>query len=309
MNNNLRELVGSVLDSYRTEPVILKIEAKDRINNRIVVGIIEKLQMLIFAGFFAHKPLKNGSIDYYVGELMEEISYDLEKQLSRAIRHRKEAAPYDGEAKDLTYIFLSKIPAIRSKLATDVEAAFDGDPSAFSYDEIILSYPGLYATAIHRIAHELYILDVPLIPRMMSEYAHEKTGIDIHPGATIGHHFFVDHGTGIVIGETAEIGDYVKIYQGVTLGALSTRAGQMLSGVKRHPTIENHVVIYSGASILGGTTIIGEGSVIGSNAFITRSVPDKTRVSVKNPELQFKNSTGNMTVAELELDEAWFYSI
>jgi serine O-acetyltransferase len=309
MRNNLRELVGSVLESYKAEPLILKNEAKNQINGQIVIDIIDKLQMLVFAGFFAHKPLKNDSLEYYVGELLEEISYSLERQISRAIRHRKDVAPYSGESSELTYKFLSKIPAIRSMLVTDVEAAFDGDPAAFSCDEVILSYHGLYATAIHRIAHELHLLNVPLIPRMMSEYAHEKTGIDIHPGAVIGHHFFIDHGTGIVIGETTEIGDYVKIYQGVTLGALSTSSGQLLKGVKRHPTIENHVVIYSGASILGGATVIGEGTVIGSNAFITRSVPEKVRVSVKNPELQFKNSEGKNTTLELEPDEAWFYTI
>ncbi|MDR2825289.1 MAG: serine acetyltransferase, partial [Deltaproteobacteria bacterium] len=150
-----------------------------------------------------------------------------------------------------------------------------------------LSYPGVYAIMVYRVAHELYSLATPLIPRMMAEHAHSLTGIDIHPGARIGHHFFIDHGTGIVIGETTLIGNFVKIYQGVTLGALSTRGGQFLTGVKRHPTIENHVTIYSGASILGGETVIGEGVIIGSNAFITKSVPEKTRVSVKNPELQF----------------------
>ena len=308
MSGNLKDLVGLVMDSYGTEPNIIKIEPESLINYKQIIEIIGKLRELFFAGFFGSKNLKADSLEYYVGELLEEISCALEKQIARAVLHR-ECAPKDGEAGSLTCKFLAKIPSIRANLATDVKAAYEGDPAAFSFDEIILSYPGLYATMVYRAAHELYRLNVPLIPRMMSEYAHEKTGIDIHPGAQIGHHFFIDHGTGIVIGETAEVGNFVKIYQGVTLGALSTRSGQLLRGVKRHPTIEGHVVIYSGASILGGTTVVGEGTVIGSNAFITKSVPEKTRVSVKNPELQFKNSDGKSTVQELEQDESWYYMI
>lgn len=309
MNNKLRELVGSILENYEAEPLIIKMGAKGQINHRLVIDLIGKLQLVVFSGFFSIKPLNKDSLEYYVGELLEEISYVLEKQISRAIKHRKDGVFHEGEAKELTHEFLSGLPAIRSMLATDVEAAFEGDPAAFSYDEVILSYPSIYAMMIHRLAHDLYRLNVPLIPRMMSEYAHEKTGIDIHPGATIGDHFFIDHGTGIVIGETTEIGSYVKIYQGVTLGALSTRSGQSLSGVKRHPTIEDNVVIYSGASILGGATVIGEGTVIGSNTFITTSVPEKTRVSVKNPDLQFKNGDGKNTSLDFEQDETWYYSI
>ena len=184
--------------------------------------------------------------------------------------------------------FLAAIPRIRENLATDIEAAYEGDPAAFSRDEVISSYPGIYATMVNRIAHELYELGVPLIPRIMTEHAHSVTGIDIHPGAKLGKYFFIDHGTGIVIGETSEIGEHAKIYQGVTLGALSTRGGQLLKGKKRHPTIEDDVTIYSGASILGGETVISEGAVIGGNAFVTKSVPEQTRVSAKMPELQFK---------------------
>jgi len=169
-----------------------------------------------------------------------------------------------------------------------LEAAYDGDPAAFNKPEIIFSYPGLYAIMVNRIAHELYLLNVPLLPRIMTEYAHTKTGIDIHPGATLGKYFFIDHGTGIVIGETTEIGDNVKIYQGVTLGALSTRDGQKLHGKKRHPTIEDNVTIYAGASILGGNTVIGHDTVIGGNAFITTSIPCYTRVSIKAQELEYK---------------------
>jgi len=173
-------------------------------------------------------------------------------------------------------------------LHTDLEAAYRGDPSAFNRDQIVVSYPGFYAIAIHRIAHELLQLGVPVIPRMMSEYAHRHTGIDINPGAVIGDSFFIDHGTGVVIGETAVIGNNVKIYQGVTLGAMSTKGGQLLKGVKRHPTIEDNVTIYSGASILGGETIIGANSTVGSNVFITGSLPKNSKVTIKIPELVIK---------------------
>ena len=171
---------------------------------------------------------------------------------------------------------------------TDLQASYDGDPAATGMDEIIYSYPGLFAITVYRLAHVLYELNVPMIPRMMTEHAHSVTGIDIHPGATVGKFFFIDHGTGIVIGETTVIGENVKIYQGVTLGALSTRGGQSLRGKRRHPTLEDNVTIYAGASILGGDTVIGEGCVIGSNAFITRSIAAGTTVSIKNQELQFK---------------------
>jgi serine O-acetyltransferase len=179
------------------------------------------------------------------------------------------------------------MPKIRKYLSMDVDAAFQGDPAAYSREEMVLTYPGVYAVHVNRVAHELFLLGVPLIPRMMTERAHTITGIDIHPGATIGEYFFIDHGTGIVIGETTEIGNRVKLYQGVTLGALSTRAGQSWFGKKRHPTIEDDVTIYAGASILGGNTVIGQGCVIGSNAFIVNSVPPNSHVSMKNPELRY----------------------
>ena len=177
---------------------------------------------------------------------------------------------------------------MRSVAQTDVEAFFDGDPAAFSVDEIIFCYPGLFAVTVYRLAHVLYTLGVPLLPRIMTEHAHSVTGIDINPGATIGKYFFIDHGTGIVVGETTIIGDHVKVYQGVTLGALTTRGGQNLRGKKRHPTIEDNVTIYAGASILGGGTVIGRESVVGANVFITHSIPACTTVSVKSQELQYK---------------------
>ena len=192
-------------------------------------------------------------------------------------------------AGDICLTFFEQIPKVRAMIDTDIQATYDGDPASFDIAEVILSYPGLYATSVNRIAHELYLLKVPLIPRMMTEIAHSSTGIDINPGATIGPYFMIDHGTGVVIGETAEIGEHVKIYQGVTIGALSLRGGQTLRGQKRHPTIEDRVTIYSGASILGGKTVIGHDAVIGSNVFITQSVGPGTRVMVKNQELVYQN--------------------
>ncbi|GHS89969.1 serine acetyltransferase [Synergistales bacterium] len=309
---NIHKLTDAILESYREEEHIIKIGSKNQISDTVVAELIEKLRDLIFAGFFSKKLLKKDSIEYYVGELLEELIYHLQKQITRALRNiKRDDLDIEREAAYITNTFLERIPNVRRVLATDVEAFYDGDPAAYSTDEIVLSYPGIYAIMVSRLAHELYLLGVPLIPRMMTEHAHSRTGIDIHPGATIGHHFFIDHGTGIVIGETTLIGNYVKIYQGVTLGALSTRGGQTLRGVKRHPTIESHVTIYSGTSIFGGNTVIGEGVVIGSNAFITKSVPEKTRVSVRDPELKFKEDAPDTQARNMEFaqEEFWDYVI
>jgi serine O-acetyltransferase len=240
--------------------------------------------------------------------------YNLNKQITLALRFSNEFRDAGEktrceEAQRLSVEFFKRIPDIREYLETDIEAAYEGDPAAYYKDEIILSYPGLLAITISRLAHELYKMSIPMIPRMMTEYAHSKTGIDIHPGAVIGKYFFIDHGTGIVIGESTVIGEHVKIYQGVTLGALSTRGGQRLKNLKRHPTIEDNVTIYSGASILGGETVIGKNVVIGSNAFITKSVIEGARVSIKNQELQFKYGTKTPIQKELEEDETWYYII
>ncbi|GHV80358.1 serine acetyltransferase [Spirochaetia bacterium] len=293
-NTRVKKLVGLLLQSYEDHEEIIKIDMGYQMNRSVIIETLEKLRCLLFPGYFGKKGISAGSLEYYAGDLLEEVSFHLSLQIARAIRHVEQYAGADAKtvdvlAQELAYTFLAKLPEIRDYLAMDVSAAYDGDPAAFSKDEIISSYPGIYAIMVSRLAHELYKLHVPLIPRIMTEYAHNVTGVDIHPGATIGHHFFIDHGTGIVIGETTVIGNFVKLYQGVTLGALSTRGGQVLKDVKRHPTIEDHVTIYSGASILGGGTVIGEGVVIGSNAFVTKSVPEMTKVSVKNPELQFKS--------------------
>jgi serine O-acetyltransferase len=304
----IRDLVAAITESYSEIPELIKIEAEDQINREVIISILDLVRSLVFAGYFSQKPLKAGYIEYHVGELLEDLTFKLQKQIGQALMHL-ESRPDDVTARAafVTRSFLSRIPDLRRVLATDVEAAYEGDPAAFNRDEIILSYPGIYAILVNRSAHELYLLGVPLIPRMMTEYAHGLTGIDIHPGASIGHHLFIDHGTGIVIGETTVIGNHVKIYQGVTLGALSTRGGRLLDGVKRHPTIEDHVTIYSGASILGGSTVIGEGVVIGSNAFITKSIPERTKVSVKNTELQLLSDRKPST--ETLQEEFWDFVI
>ena len=215
--------------------------------------------------------------------------YNLNKQIAIVLGLQMEEAEAEERAQLLSLEFFRQLPAVRAMCQTDVEAFYDGDPAAYSTDEIIFCYPGLFAITVYRMAHVLYTLGVPMLPRMMTEHAHGVTGIDINPGATIGKYFFIDHGTGIVVGETTVIGDHVKIYQGVTLGALTTRGGQSLRGKKRHPTIEDNVTIYAGASILGGETVIGKDCVIGSNVFITHSIPANTTVSVKSQELQFKS--------------------
>lgn len=296
-NFQLDSLVGGILRSYEKYPIIRNIDSTNRINRMEVLDILENLRRVVFPGYFEMRNLRQRSLAYHIGEILENIQYNLTKQMAKALLHRENGAPQDeeGALKESAVLvehFLEKIPAVRELLATDVQAGYDGDPAAYNTDEIILSYPGLYAIFVNRVAHELFLMGVPLIPRMMTEYAHNLTGIDIHPGATIGEYFFIDHGTGVVVGETTTIGDNVKLYQGVTLGALSTRGGQSLRHTKRHPTLMDNVTVYSGASILGGETVIGTGAVIGSNAFITSSVPPHTRVSIKNPELQFKDRSG-----------------
>lgn len=293
MSNTLDDTLEAILSSYRQYPRISKIDEKKLINRFLILGTLKKLQFVIFPGFFDQKELRQDNVRFYVGQLLGEIKETLTEQVAKALRAKKELIDAEDtvineQTTVIVETFLKQIPSIREHLASDLDAAFEGDPAAFSRDEIIFSYPGIYATMVNRIAHELYLLDVPLIPRIMTEYAHSVTGIDIHPGATLGKYFFIDHGTGIVIGETAQIGEHVKIYQGVTLGALSTRGGQSLRGRKRHPSIENDVTIYSGASILGGETVIRQGVVIGGNSFVTKSIPEQTRVSAKMPELQFR---------------------
>ena len=229
--------------------------------------------------------------DHHFPNLMR-IEDVLRKQLREALlfrdgkTHRKEQIEQQVDTIALT--FLARLPELQKMLLKDVQAAYDGDPAAQSKEEIIFSYPGFFAVFVYRVAHELYVLDVPLIPRIMTEYAHSGTGVDIHAGAEIGEYFFIDHATGVVIGETCKIGNHVKVYQGVTLGALSTRAGQKLAGKRRHPTIEDNVTIYSNASVLGGETVVGEGAIIAGSAFVTESIPAGARVGVKNQEINVR---------------------
>jgi len=280
----------------------------------VIVDIIKKLQHALFPGYFEDTQLRSAAMKYQVCSLLEEILSQLKEQVCFALRcgpHDQNAAQemIEREASQIALKFISRLPVVKEYLETDIEMTYEGDPAAFSKSEVIISYPGIYAIMVHRLAHELYLLQVPLIPRIMSEHAHSVTGIDIHPGASIGKYFFMDHGTGIVIGETVIIGNHVKIYQGVTLGALSTSGGQKLKSVKRHPTICDHVTIYSGASILGGETIIGENVVIGGNAFVIKSVPEKTKVSVKSPELLYKNGDKQIRNELLNQNNDWFYMI
>jgi serine O-acetyltransferase len=309
IDNEIEQIAAELLNDFQKRR---DVAAKQPVK-AVIVDIIGKMQHLLFPGIF-ESVLTDGSVKNRLNVMLEEISHDLAKQTRLALRYdaRYKDAEHDELDKvawEITRRLILKIPLIKDFLEKDIEAAYSGDPAAYSKAEIVLSYPGIYATMVYRIAHELYLLSVPLIPRIMSEYAHSVTGIDIHPGAAIGKYFFIDHGTGIVIGETAVIGDNVKLYQGVTLGALSTKGGQSIKGVKRHPTLSDNVTVYSGASILGGDTIIGEGVVVGGNAFVIRSVPEKTRVSVKNPELQFKSASNISTHIELDQMDFWHYEI
>lgn len=288
--HHLTDLVDGITASYRQDDPSISYFKTDLPNRDEIIEIIHLLRQLVYPGFFTQSKLSENSLEYYVGDLLMTLEAKLKKQIKLALRYNSEISLDEAvqKAEEICVKFFETFPRLREYIATDVQAAFDGDPASADKVEVIFCYPGTYAIMIYRFAHELRLLDVPLIPRIMTEYAHNITGIDINPGATIGKYFFIDHGTGVVIGETTIIKDHVILYQGVTLGALSTRGGQSLRGVKRHPTIEDNVVIYSGASILGGETVIGQNCVISGNAFITSSVSANTKVSVQNPELTFK---------------------
>ncbi len=298
MEERIEGILTSLMDSFSEGKYIDQANSYANVDEEQILHVLEDLRLIIFQGFFSNKRFKVFTTKNNTSMLLEDILYVLARQIARVLPYEKEifCGMTDEElqerALDLTLQFLEKLPAIRAVIETDLEAFFDGDPAAYNKDEIIYSYPGLYAIFTNRVAHELYLLGIPIIPRMMTEHAHRETGIDIHPGATIGKYFFIDHGTGIVVGETTVIGDHVKVYQGVTLGALSTRGGRALNNVKRHPTIQDNVTIYSGASILGGETVIGSNVVIGGNTFITKSVPAGTKVSVKNQELVYIGGDG-----------------
>ncbi len=289
IENKIEAVVESILEDYSKGRDVDRLELKRSPDKDTIIDIIEKLRRVIFPGYFRDKNYKSYTSKHNLSVLIEDVVYHLTRQIRlvfESLGEPKETA--ELRAQEISLAFFGRIPKIRAVVQTDLQAAYDGDPAATDMAEIIFSYPGIFAITVYRLAHELQLLHVPMLPRIMTEYAHNLTGIDIHPGATIGKYFFIDHGTGIVIGETTVIGENVKIYQGVTLGALSTRGGQSLRGKRRHPTIEDDVTIYAGASILGGDTVIGRGAVIGSNVFITESVAPATSVINKKQELQFK---------------------
>ena len=258
-----------------------------------IIDFVDELRKVTFPGFFGRENMAYANKKYFAGHKLSLLYDKLFRQIKVALSYKNDAKSYQEiteDAQEKALGFIRRIPEVQALLCKDVEAEYNGDPAANSREEIIFSYPGLFAIFVYRYAHVLYQMKVPFIPRIMTEYAHGETGIDINPGANIGEYFFIDHGTGIVIGETTDIGNNVKIYQGVTLGALSTRKGQLLSGLNRHPTIEDNVVIYANTTILGGETIIGANSVVAGNTFVTKSIPANTKVASTMPELEIKTS-------------------
>jgi serine O-acetyltransferase len=299
LNQRLPKVVDALVDSVVNEPRMKHLNRVFLPSRDEIVSCIGLLRELLFPGYFGKQGLTSVNITYRLGEIVTQLADKLYEQVRHCLRYRQQipgetdADPAcmdcDEQAAEIVSAFLDLIPAVREMLSSDVQAAFDSDPAAQSTDETVFSYPGLYAISVQRLAHEFFKLDVPLLPRIMTEHAHMLTGIDIHPGAELGRSFFIDHGTGVVIGETTVIGNNVKLYQGVTLGALAPDFGQAHRGRKRHPTIGDNVTIYAGATILGGETVIGQGSVIGGNVFITRSVPPENRVSAEPPKLKYRD--------------------
>jgi serine O-acetyltransferase len=300
LKEQLPRLTDRIVAGYKTEGAIHHLGHCPLPNYDEIIGCIADLKDILYPGYRRREGLHIGNVTYHVGDLIDGLHDKLTRQIARALRHEdrisgkatcESETDYEAKGQAMAITFLERIPDLREILCTDAQAAYDGDPACRSIDEVIFCYPGLEAITVHRIAHELRKLGVPFIPRMMSEWSHRQTGIDIHPGATIGHHFFIDHGTGVVIGETCEIGNYVKLYQGVTLGALSFATdddGNLVRGHKRHPTIEDGVVIYANATVLGGRTVVGHHSVIGSSVWLTNSVAPYTTVVMEKPKLRIR---------------------
>jgi len=298
LKEQLPELTQQIVKTYSEVSTISHLGHCPLPKYDVIVAAIEDLKEIIYPGYRRREGLHMGNVSYHVGDLIDGLHDKLTTQISRALRHDAGGTvqcgidpDYEALGQAKAILFLEQLPELRKVLALDVQAARDGDPAVKTLDEVIFCYPGLEAVTVYRLAHVLHELDIPLIPRMMTEWAHSKTGIDIHPGATIGEHFFIDHGTGVVIGETCEIGNHVKLYQGVTLGALSFPTdgdGNLLRGVKRHPTLEDRVVIYANATVLGGQTIIGHDSVIGSSVWLTKSVGPHTTVVLEKPKLRIR---------------------
>lgn len=296
LKEGLSEITEAIVATYTECSHINHLGHRPLPSREVIIDAVTDLMEIIYPGYVRRQNLHMGNVEYHVGDLVDGLHDKLTHQIARVLRHEqqlqnKPEADFEAQAQQKTIELLRKIPALRKLLEEDVQAAFVGDPAATNYHEIIFCYPGLEAITVYRLAHELLLLGVPLIPRIMTEYAHSKTGIDIHPGARIDAGFFIDHGTGVVIGETCEIGRHVKLYQGVTLGALSfprDESGNLIRGAKRHPTLEDEVVVYANATILGGETIIGHHAVIGSNVWLTESVAPHTLVALEKPSLRYK---------------------
>ena len=301
LKEQLPDLTDRIVDTYHTIKSMNYLGHFPLPNKEAIVSILADLREVLYPGFERREGLHLGNVTYHVGDLIDSLHDRLTTQIARALIHDHrigegcepcmDRVDYEAKAQAITIEFLETLPKLREVLATDVQAAYDGDPACRSLEEVVFCYPGLEAVTVYRLAHQLLKLGVPFIPRMMTEYVHKETGIDIHPGATIGPHFFIDHGTGVVIGETCEIGAHVKLYQGVTLGALSfpkDSQGELVRFTKRHPTIEDHVVIYANATILGGETVIGHHSVIGSSVWLTSSVAPHTTVTIEKPTLRMR---------------------
>jgi serine O-acetyltransferase len=299
------QLTNQLVASYAKAGGINHLDGKNLPSKRVVTALTCDLLRLLFPGFFDEKLIHSSEIKVETAAHLDSILGTLEDEIRKSLEYQ----PPDGlakkgipdEAHKLTVDFLGSLPRIREVLQTDVQAAFDGDPAASSKEEIIVSYPFIEAIAVQRLAHELYLKNIALIPRIMSEWAHARTGMDLHPGAKIGTHFFVDHCTGTVVGETAIIGNHVKMYHGVTLGAKSTAGGQLLKGKKRHPTIEDRVTIYPGATILGGETIIGAGSTIGGNVFIMDSVQPNSLVIYDGLDMRVLSKSDKSTAVDFQI--------
>ena len=294
------KVAKGLTENYASEELFMPKSGRRLPNRSVIIDIVRDLKSIIFPGYFSTDTSATVFPEYYVGHRLNDIYDRLKKQIEIALLyHGEEPEEAATHADRTTCGFFEQLPEIQRLLLTDVQAGFDGDPAAKSKEEIIFSYPGLFAIYVYRLAHVLYKEEIPFIPRVMSEYAHGRTGIDINPGATIGEYFFIDHGTGVVVGETTEIGNNVKLYQGVTLGALSTRMGQQLANVKRHPTICDNVTIYSNSTVLGGETVVGENTIIGGNTFITESIPANTKVSAKSPELVIKKPKSQVSATNV----------
>ena len=275
MKSTIKTVAERLESAWHDEPLLAGDRRESMPRRQTVVELLLDIRSALFPGYY---PV--GGAPMSVAEHLDRVSWRLSREIASAFR----AAGQQGDAEALAKRFLLKLPDIQALLLMDARACFDGDPAARGPEEVIFCYPGFFATLVYRVAHELHLLGVPYVPRIMTEFAHSETGIDIHPGATIGKHFMIDHGTGVVIGETCVIGDHVRVYQGVTLGALSTRGGQRIAGTRRHPTIEDNVIIYANASVLGGNTVIGANAVIGGSAFITHSVPAGAKVAGQAPD-------------------------